>query len=63
MSLALETPITEMTEREVIATILRMYTQNEDAVRNISNHLFTILVRRRSELRKQRGAPGVGERK
>jgi hypothetical protein len=48
------TPINKQTEKQVIETILRMYTRDEKAVHNIAVHIAAILVRRRSLLRKSR---------
>jgi len=49
--------IADQTEKEVIETILRMYTKDERAVHNISDHLSKILTRRRSIIRERRKHP------
>lgn len=46
--------ICDMTERETIETVLRLYTQDEKAVLNIGNHIAQILTRRRTGLRNRR---------
>lgn len=47
-------PITKMTERETIESILSLYTSQKDAVRRISDHISQILRRRRVELKNAR---------
>lgn len=47
-------PISEMSERELIQVILRMYTSDEMAVRRIGKHVSEKLVQRRALIRRTR---------
>lgn len=53
-------PITDMTERELIAAILRIYTGkgNEKAVLDIAHHIDWKLRHRRTLLRERRNSAG-----
>lgn len=47
-------PIIEQTERELIETILRMYSNDEKVARDIAMHISEKIVHRRSLIRKAR---------
>lgn len=49
-------PIIEQTERELIETILRMYSNDEKVARDIAMHISEKIVHRRSLIRKERAA-------
>lgn len=53
-------PISEMSERELIQVILRMYTDDETAVRSIGKHISEKLVHRRTLIRRQRAGTYIG---
>ena len=58
-------PISEMSERELVQVILRMYTDDETAVRSIGKHISEKLVHRRTLIRRKRagiytGGAGAG---
>ena len=53
-------PISEMSERELIQVILRMYTDDETAVRSIGKHISEKLVHRRTLIRRKRAGIYTG---